>query len=129
MCDGFCLECEYPDCVSDSPPTANVDEFLQLHLDEYELEPSEIVVNVAPTEPQKGLYESMRADLRAWCDEHRVKPRVPADIAILDRAMRENFQGKKLEKALYKVRHRDEYRAQKARNYARKKLARKKRIH
>jgi hypothetical protein len=84
-------------------------------------EPQEIYVEITPTVEEKGIEELMSADLRRFCEEKRVQPRVKADIEILERAMSEGFQGRKLEKALYKVRHRDKVRLSKKRNRQRKK--------
>lgn len=104
-----CLNCTFPDCISDNPPSITVDEYLQLSLDDAR----------AQYEQLQGL---MSRDLRSWCAEKGVYPRVKADVAILERARVGCYKGKKLEKALYKVRNRDKYLQQKKRNRQRKKI-------
>lgn len=103
-----CLQCEFSDCISDNPPSLEVDEFLLTSQDEIR----------AQEERMQGL---MSRDLRAWCAQKGVYPRVKEDIAILERARVGCYEGKKLEKALYKVRNRDKYLQQKKRNRRRRK--------
>lgn len=128
MCDYDCLRCIHADCIEDTPPEVDLDEYMQFGLDWYEVRGQEVEVQRVTVEPVDGLEEAIEADLRAWCERKRVKPRTWSDVAILRRAMVGNFSGKKLEKALYKVRHREKYLESKARTRARAKTARKKRL-
>lgn len=57
-----------------------------------------------------------------WVKAKNVFPDCESDVQILYRAYAGNFEGKKLEKALYKVRHRKEYLAQKKRWRDRRKI-------
>lgn len=54
-------------------------------------------------------------EFELWCMRHKVEPQNNRDIGILRRAYEQGFSGRKLQKALYKVRHPDKYAAQKAR--------------
>lgn len=125
MCCYECLSCPLPDCLRDDFPIVDLDEYMQFERDCYEVQGRPKAIKPTPAvEPEKGLYEAMRADLRQFCDQHGVKPRIAADVEILARAMDGGYTGKKLEKALYKVRHREKYLDGKKRNRARKEARR-----
>lgn len=128
MCDSDCLRCKYPDCISEECPFENLDEYMQFHLDRYLkfpfvafcLEnPWDSYEPVVKVEPVPGIVESLEPELLEWCENHNVMPRVEADVNTLRKAMNGNYRGKKLEKAIYKVRHRENYLASKRRCNAR----------
>lgn len=121
-CNHDCINCVYDDCISDSPPIVDLDEYMQFEIDAY----SKLLADlknayVEPTRKEEGIEERISGDLAAFCRQKGIEPRTQSDIAILERCMSEGYTGKKLEKALYKVRHRDEIRLQKKRQYIRKK--------
>lgn len=117
VCNGNCFHCKYDDCLSDNPPIDSVDEFMQFSLDSenrnafFFLDPAKIDMN---------LPGVIRFDFKEWCKSHNVVPVVKADYEILMRAAVGGFKGRKLQKALYKVRHRDAYLAEKRRYKQRK---------
>lgn len=121
-CSYDCFNCVYSDCVSDNPPDVDLDEYMQFGIDvNRKLISALDEATVTPTVEEEGLNELISADLAAFCIEKGIKPRTASDVAILRRCMEEGYKGKKLEKAIYKVRHRDELRLQKKRQYIRKK--------
>lgn len=80
-CSRDCLNCNLPDCLCDEPPHCDLDSY--------------------------ALTDDVAFE--AWLEKHKVKPLVPADWDILFHAYKENFEGRKLSKALYKVNHREKY--------------------
>lgn len=134
MCDYDCLCCPEIDCISDNPPIVDLDVYLQFSLDIRfkgiktvifkSLDVPEEIKNmeIPIIEKEIGLFESQDEEFRNWCESHNVVPRVRADVEILKRAIEQGFQGKKLEKAIYKVRHRELYLLQKKRYRKRRKL-------
>lgn len=121
MCDYDCLECPEPDCNCPDCPVVDLDEYMQFGLDDIiNREPACFFLGSVPGSGSvPGLSSSLEPELSEWCASHGVVPRVDADVGILRRAMNGGFTGKKLEKALYKVRHRDKYLASKKRCAAR----------
>lgn len=113
-----CFQCAYEDCISENPPLVEIDEYLQLERDEYEVD-----INVKEVEvvPEDGIELLMSDELKAFCNAKCVAPRIKADVEILKRAQEGDFKGKKLEKAIYKVRHREKVQASKKRSRLRKK--------
>lgn len=122
VCIYRCNECPYDDCIAASVPLEDTDVYMQFHLDETAKSPSwlftidEQLRNNPTIKPVRGLLDAQEPEFAQWCRAHNVRPSVPADIAILRRAYDLGFSGKKLEKALYKVRHREQFLEQKRRS-------------
>lgn len=122
MCDFDCLHCKEPDCTAENAPIVEVDKYLQFGLDAGLVHPAEIFT------PDKQIVYSDSSvlmgqpeDFLSWLQARDVYPRTSGDVAILRRAYEGGFTGKKLEKALYKVRHREKYLKSKRANRRRKK--------
>lgn len=121
-CSMNCLHCEHSDCINETPPVVDLDDYLSLHFyRQNELYSALDSATVPPADEQCNLNELISDDLRAYCAQKGIEPCTKADIAILERCMSGEYSGKKLEKALYKVRHRDKVRLSKKRGYIRRK--------
>lgn len=66
-------------------------------------------------EPVNPYWHVNETQFRRWCANHGVEPKTERDVKILLRAMEGGFKGRKLSKALYKVRHPEKYAEQKRR--------------
>lgn len=123
-CPYRCLDCPFADCVSKFPPEVDLDDFLQFQLDEQVRKTPAFffvpTVSGCCSGADLNLPGAKIDAFTAWCNEHDVVPKVEADYAILRRAMIYGFTGRKLQKALYKVRHRDVFLEGKKRYKARK---------
>lgn len=121
MCDFDCFNCKEPDCTSSDAPLVDLDEYMQFGLDAGLRHPAEIF-----TPDKQVVYSDSSVlmgqpdDFLAWLQARDVYPRTPGDVGILRRAYEGGFTGKKLEKALYKVRHREKYMQSKRENKRRK---------
>lgn len=124
-CKYNCLRCCLSDCLASDFPLVDLDEYIELYrvgsalifkyvdlsyIELPEYMPKERVITAV-----KDIESMMTDDFKDWCSEKNIHPIDERDFSILIRAFQEGFEGKKLEKALYKVRHRDKYLEQKRR--------------
>lgn len=128
-CNMNCLECQEEDCIEEAP-MIDVEQFI--HYVRWDNQFIGVKVKIEPVHVDidmdaMGLLEEDE-ELYFWCDSKGVMPRTKGDVAILRRAYEQGFQGKKLEKAIYKVRHREEYLAQKRRWHKRQQMKKAERI-
>ena len=123
MCDKNCLECRYEDCIVENPGL-DVEQFLDYIRWDGEYVGAQVDIPPLVIVPDENIIELIQGDkeLYSWCESKGVMPRVKADVAILRRAYKQGLQGKKLEKAIYKVRHREEYLAEKRRWHKRQQM-------
>ena len=132
ICDFNCFECDYEDCVAEVVKNEGFAPYMSFKsrwVDELLVEEllSEWLVRT-PYEPRslepmnESQQEAMFGKFHDWCASKRIMPASKRDFEILHRAFIGNYSGKKLEHALYKVRHRDKYLMSKRKNRKRRRI-------